>query len=151
MDLCGKMINIFIITGEKKSGKTTYLKTLLDNSFAGIITECVSRAERKYYFKLINSNRHLLCCYYDNGMKFNEYNFDLVNDYLTEINTQNIIIDEIGWLELEENGLYRALKLILQENKVKNLYLSMRYDIYKKLIKKFKIVNYELTDLSEIK
>jgi len=141
-------MKIVIVTGEKKSGKTTYLKTISKETFSGVITECINRKERKYQFNLINKNKKLLCCYYDNGMKFNQDNFDIVNDYLMEINNKNIIIDEIGWLELKKSGLYKALKSILKQKDVENLYISMRFDIYKELIKKFNIVDYELINLS---
>lgn len=141
-------MNIIIITGQKGTGKTSYLENKINNNFNGIITKCVNRKEKKYYFKLINKNRYLLCCYYDYGMKFNEDNFHIVNDYLLEINTKNIIIDEIGWLELEEKGLYLSITNILKNKTIKNLYLSMRYDIYEKLITKFRIIDYELIDLS---
>ncbi len=141
-------MNIIIITGQKGIGKTTYLENKINNNFNGIITKCVNRKERKYYFELINKNRYLLCCCYDNGMKFNKDNFDIVSNYLLEINTQNIIIDEIGWLELEEKGLYSSIIDILKNKTVKNLYLSMRYDIYKKLLNKFGIIDYELINLS---
>ena len=145
-----KYMNIVIVTGQKGSGKTTYLKKLINKNFNGIITECTNRKERKYYFELINKNRYLLCCYYDNGMKFNQDNFDTINGYLLEINNnkKNLIIDEVGWLELEENGLYKGLTNILRSKTIKKLYISMRYDIYKELINKFGIINYDLIDLS---
>ena len=140
-------MKIIIVTGQKGSGKTTYLKKLINKDVNGVITKCINRKEKKYYFDLINKNRYLLCCYYDNGMKFNKYNFDLVNDYLLALSPL-VIIDEIGWLELEGQGLYKALNNILNSKTIKKLYISMRYDIYQELIAKFGIIDYDLIDLS---
>jgi nucleoside-triphosphatase THEP1 len=143
-------MKITIITGEKGSGKSTYLEQLINPDFGGLITKCINREEKKYYFELINKNRSLLCCKYDDGMKFNKYNFDIINNYLLEINNKNIIIDEIGWMELEEKGFYNTLNFILKKNNIENLYLSVRYDIHKEILKKFNIDDFVLIDLTLI-
>jgi len=141
-------MKIIIITGQKASGKSTYLKNLVKDDFDGLITSCIDRNTRKYQFELIKTKKKIDCCYYDNGMKFNENGFELVNNYLSEIDKYFIIIDEIGWLELESKGLYKGLTSLLSNEKIEKLYISMRYDIYDKLIKKFGILKYELIDLS---
>jgi len=148
-------MKIIIVTGFKGVGKSTYLKELINDDFDGVITICKDRKIKKYEFFLIKENKSLLCCHYDNGMNFNESHFEKVNDYLLalqppkERDTEggNIVIDEIGWLELEEKGLYRGFKSLLMSENIDTLYVSMRYDIHKELIEKFNIVDYDLVVL----
>ena len=144
-----EMPKIIIITGKQGSGKTSILENKIDNETNGVITICENRKLKKYYFKLINTNITLPCCYYEDGMKFNFHNFDKVCEYLDKLDSKKIMIDEIGWLELNKKGFYKALKKILKEKNFENLYLSMRYDIHERLIEKFKIENFTLIDLSK--
>jgi nucleoside-triphosphatase THEP1 len=84
-------------------------------------------------------------------MKFNEYNFNIVNSYLSfiadnEINGR-IIIDEVGWLELKGKGIYLGISKLINSKSIKELYLSVRFDSYKQIIEKFNINDYELVIL----
>jgi len=135
-------VKIKIITGKKGSGKTTYLKSLR-NSYDGIITICDSRERREYSFLLIERDKKISCCYFDKKMIFNSENFKIVNKYLQTIKSRDIIIDEIGWLELENKGLSSSLNYLLNRN-IENLVLTMRFDSYKELIEKYHIKDYEL-------
>jgi len=143
-------MNITIITGKKGVGKSTYLKKMIKTSkkqYDGIITICRNRDEKKYSFLFLKDNITISCCHYDTKMVFNSNNFIKANNYLKNIKSKNIILDEIGWLELENNGLYSGLFSLLSNNNIKNLYISMRFDSYKKLIEKFKIEDYKLVIL----
>jgi len=141
---------IKIVTGKIGSGKTSFLKNI-KQGFDGVLTECEDRKKKLYKFNLIKANKKLLCCRYENGMMFNQENFDKVNAYLLESIKKNkkIIIDELGWLELENEGLYNSVKHIVEERNFELLYLSMRYDIYLKLIEKFEIKEFTLIDLTK--
>ena len=147
-------MNITIVTGEKASGKSKYLTKLITSDFDGVITNCTDRKLKKYEFNLIAKELKLICCYYEvnKGMNFNKGNFILVNDYLMNMlksnKLNNIIIDELGWLELKEKGFYTSVVKILKNTNIQNLYLSLRYDIYKELINKFDIIDYKLINLS---
>jgi len=146
-------MNIVVVTGKKASGKSKYLKNLIKDDFDGVITNCIDRELKKYEFELIAKKLKLICCYYEfkKGMNFNKVNFNLVNDYLMNMlksnKLKNIVIDEIGWLELEEKGFHNILTKVLNNKNIQNLYLSLRYDIYKELLRKFNITDYKLIKL----
>ena len=135
-------MKIKIVTGKQGSGKTTYLKSLV-NSYDGVITICDSREKREYSFLLIELDKKISCCSFDKKMIFNDQNFKTVNKYLQTIGSKNIIIDEIGWLELEDRGLSSSLNYLLNSD-IDNLVLTMRFDSYRELIEKYHINDYQL-------
>ena len=143
-------MNITIITGKKGSGKSTYLRELIkkDKTYDGIITICKDRDSKKYLFSLLKKNIELSCCHYDKKMIFEYENFLKVEKYLKKIDSENIIIDEIGWLELEEKGLYNSLKYLLSKKSIKELVISMRFDSYLELIEKFEIKNHKIITIT---
>ena len=69
------------------------------------------------------------------------YIYKVVNDWIKN-DVNPIFLDEISILELQEKGYYEALKKLLICNK--DLYLVVRSDLIKKVVKKFNIKEFQV-------
>ncbi len=127
---------VFVVTGETSSGKTAFLKELLNElkkqnpelKVAGIISDAsIENGEKTAYFvRDIRSGRKELLCdrlpgkeklrtgrfyFYSEGIRFG-------NDILQ--NTKDaglVIIDEVGRLELNGHGWHPAIRQLIAEKK----------------------------------
>lgn len=76
---------------------------------------------------------------------------DKANDILIRAASSNdvVVIDEIGKLELEEKGFFRAAKALINdpsfESDNKHLVLVVRDTLLEKVVSRFKIGNYSCT------
>ncbi len=160
---------IYLIIGERNSGKTRYLKEMIKslkktdgfitvkqfekNSLIGYNLERILTGEKVPFIRFdkrkVNENNILL--EYSRKVFLKEgYNF--AKRILFEAKKQgyeNFIIDEIGKLELEG----KVFSGILSEaiSYFKNLYIAVRSEFVDEVIKKFKIKEFEKIELERSK
>ena len=155
------MCKLTIISGNKQSGKTSYLINLLHqlNSegiiCAGFIAEGTFKNNQRNSFKLIDlstkdeillmdtdpdTGSENIGRFYINeeGIKFGK---NILNTALNS-NCTKIFIDEIGPLELENKGWSDPFRLLL--NSEKELIISVRRKLLEKVITHFDTKNYKI-------
>jgi len=122
---------ITIITGEKNSGKTTKAQELSSNSFEGFIT-LSNKNKTKYILKnLRGGEQHLLMEESKTpnwGKRFFVFYdvFSWANKIIIESSAENILIDEIGLIELNcKKGFYPSLKMLIERDneKMQNIFV----------------------------
>lgn len=151
---------IIIFTGKVNSGKTTYISNIILNKvnqnispIRGILSlgEFSEDGKKSYYLynietkekkylageKLIPANINMGKFY------FSEETFLWGNEILKQLGNyqSGVIIDEIGFLELNEGGFYSGLTALLK-NPPKTLILIIRESLVDKVIKKFGLTEY---------
>lgn len=150
-------MSILIFSKPVHSGKTTALMNWCKHQKCGGIL-MPNKEERKCFFNIetgkcvatepANSKDEAF-------VRIGKYNFsiaafELANDII--INAANkdfdfLVIDEIGLLELENNGFYRALDCVLKLHKTENfngnILLVVRDVLLTKITSFFKIQDYE--------
>jgi len=149
------MINI--ITGNINSGKTTRLlciynakqqgdgfyspKIFIDGHYAGQEVVRLSTEERKLFsFKKGFIPEGWDEQYYYHSYSFSNNGFLFVRNIVLDImqnNIEPIYVDEIGPLELNEQGFYNILNLLLKTDK--DMYITVRESCIKDVIKKFRL------------
>jgi nucleoside-triphosphatase THEP1 len=146
------MGNIYILTGEIKSGKTTSLMKWASakNNIGGIFQPVVN-GKRFIYDISSRTLRNLEIDLKFEGIKIGKYNFDKntfdwAQNVLLDSLSQNmdwLIIDEVGPLELEGKGLEPVISKILKERqqlKTKIIFV-VRSAILEKFIEHYGIQN----------
>lgn len=144
------MNNIIIITGSINSGKTTFLQKQIQlrNDVKGILTPKINgqrffkNIETSEFFEMEDEvkKEDSICIgkYFFNNLSFNKA-IEIIHN---SIESNFIIIDEIGHLELKEEGFYFALNFLLNNlNKSKKIILVIRENLLDIVIEKFKIKN----------
>lgn len=143
--------NIFILTCEKHSGKTTALLQWIKDKekIAGILSPDVNSVRHfydiekgNYFTMLATANEEPLPV---GKYIFSKAAFDKANSILLSIKNKFIIIDEIGPLELTGNGFADTVKIILQEKSYSNLLLVVRNELV------HDVVNYFSLQIDKIK
>ncbi|MBS0000299.1 MAG: hypothetical protein KFF73_15060 [Cyclobacteriaceae bacterium] len=149
------MNRIILITGEKNSGKTTFLKYFIDHVaikkeliLGGFIAEGIFRSGRKTGFDLIGLSHYdkkLLCTniprkgwirmgkfYFDpDGFRFGENQLANLPDGVNWM-----IIDEYGPLELSGKGWRKTVDRLLEKNGL-TLIITVRKEILTEVIENF--------------
>ena len=139
-----------ILTGRKRTGKTTVLTNWMDNNPAagGILTPdksgqrvIVHYPDKKIFplqTDLIGDETIHIGRFY-----FSKKSFELANKLLLEdINSPDLIwvvFDEIGPLELNEKGLYSSFIRALQQTHTSNILLVVREGLVREVVEKFMI------------
>jgi nucleoside-triphosphatase len=148
------MSNIYIFTGEIKSGKTTRLeKWLAENTGSdGILAPCVNG---KRYLKRIKTGETKLLEYEGDDQKIEltkicNYNFlksvfDWGQTEIYDAYSQKpkwLIIDEIGPLELKGKALEPMVSKVLNESNSENIniVLVVRKILIEKVIENYKLI-----------
>lgn len=123
------MTNVIILTGDKQSGKTTFLKkwATTQENVAGILTPIVDRNRCFYnietalfYDMEVAAKEPLQEAVLTVGKYFfSQENFTKASTTLTDACTithlKYLVIDEVGPLELtQQKGFYQALLFVLQ-------------------------------------
>lgn len=146
-------IMINIVTGNKNSGKTTYLKNLYDktqkgngflcvkyhqeNEFNGYNLLHLKSGEKMPFIRLKTKLPINWTEKYEIGFfSFSNEGFQFAENSIANITEEPIFIDEIGPLEIiYKKGFYDLLK----QNLDKELYITVRKSLYKELLKTFNI------------
>ncbi len=155
---------IFLITGEIGAGKTTCIKMLIDKfqkkniSVSGIYSarqtengetigyDVVSILTEKYERFLRtsgdSSQKRIGSFYlYDEGLKAG-------NKALQNCTSQLVIVDEIGNLELADNGWFNAVEHLIRKTE-SHLILAVRKGVEKQVVEKFRIHPQFIMNISE--
>lgn len=140
---------IIILSGKIHSGKTTELMewSRENSDCAGILAPVI---DGKRFLKLLpsgkifplealkNGEKDILIC---GKYKFYETAFKRANDYICDIDIKSfktIIIDEAGYIELNDSGLNYSIKHLLAQKKVKNPQLTIIIVVRDYLVEKIK-------------
>ncbi len=129
--------NIFIITGVKQTGKTTALLHAITTNKTickGILTPVING--KRHIYNIENGLYTNIETHNSHNYTIGKFSFDiaimdeyaaLLIDWALQPQTQCLIIDEIGPLELVHyKGFYKALLTILQLNNPLHLVLIVR-------------------------
>ena len=154
---------IFIITGPVNSGKTSTIQKLCNDfpqtTFSGIISQGICSDGIKTGYKIIDiesGNESLLATTepMDTGIRTARYyfypkGFQFGEDILFNIkDKKNVIIDEIGKLELNKKGFYDPLKYLI-ENFKGNMVLVVRDFLVQEVINFFNIKEYIIINIKQ--
>jgi len=159
---------IYILTGPVRTGKTSALLEWCNNrdDVDGVL--CPDDENGKRYFLNIKANKKYLLENEDHTMPENEIisvgrfhffkkSFDLANDYLVslkdEANFSYLIIDELGKLELQNQGLHCAAKVVIQVyifHKHQHLVLVVRESLIDAILKHYEILKFQLLKKEDV-
>jgi nucleoside-triphosphatase THEP1 len=143
------MNEIFILTGDIKTGKTTTLLNWSNNrnDTFGVLSPVVD-GKRKFVnvftsdafdMEAVGDEYKLFVGKYE----FSEKAFVSATEIIVRSSHQTkgyLIIDEVGPLELKETGLYEAIKFALQHSKMK-IILVVRKSLVDKVQEFFELKN----------
>lgn len=145
---------IIIITGEVNSGKTARVEKVvallnrLQGRTAGVYSKGVFRKEKKVGYTIVSVESGQSSGFATDTQTdkytlrqgrywFDESVFEVYNQKLIEKqNSDYILIDEIGPLELKDKGFHIALKHLLQHHQ-KKLILIIRSRLIEKVLNKY--------------
>jgi len=165
---------IYIISGETRSGKTTYLKQILKEvkaqkptiKITGIIAHGIDRAGERYGFNIENvatKERAFLCSQeaIEGNLKTGRFYFSkeglefgtkaLTNDIT---NSDLLVIDEIGYMELKGKGWFNAIEKALEQPDL-NMIWVVRRRILEEVLQlwqhsNIKVISISTTDFEKI-
>ncbi|WP_179318192.1 nucleoside-triphosphatase [Winogradskyella helgolandensis] len=150
---------IYILTGEIRSGKTTALSEWCKNrnDVDGLL--CPDNAEgRRYFLEVKSKNEFELETELDTediikigNFKFLKSAFDKANEFLisadSETKTTYLIIDELGKLELRNEGLHWSAERLIPNcltDKNRHLILVVRNYLVEVIVKHYSITEYRI-------
>lgn len=141
-----KPSKIVILTGEKQSGKSTTLLTWIeDKNIGGFLTPVVSGKRmlfslpEKVYHPFESTESH------EQSITVGRYHllksaFHIMNKHLVQQSSTMfdwLVIDEVGPLELNEEGVYAGLLHVLHNTNIP-LLLVVREGLVQQVVEKFK-------------
>ncbi len=145
------MVNYYILQGEKGTGKTTALLNLINDSklhIAGVLTLAVDM--ERYLFNIETQEEYKLTvdCDNDDGVYkighycFSKRIFEKGNRFILLGNRKDVdllIVDEAGFLELENKGFHSALSVLAVEKnvKVQNILIVVRSFLVNEIVAKY--------------
>lgn len=154
------MNKISIITGEINSGKTSFLEKQVLNrkDVGGILTPKINgkrffkniSTQEIFEMETIASNNQ---CIQIGNYFFSKDGFEKANKILVDsVHYLNLVIDEIGPLEINEKGFFNTLLFLLQNNFKHHLILVVRKKLIDTVLQKFSIQNlsFEITDINNL-
>ena len=149
------MKSIYIITGPIKSGKSTRLFDWVSNQpeAAGILSLLIDG--KKYLYSISEKEKKCLETAKENAVKVGRYMFDpdvfywAQKQLIKELNIAKgyLIIDEIGFLELNGEGLEPMLSNILKKTVKRDditLLLVVRESLVNQIIEHYKLDNIKI-------
>ncbi len=158
---------VFIIAGNQREGKTTFLKETISELkrsnciIDGIMALGIDENSERSGFRLIDiktGEQMLLCTTrpHENWPKtgkfyFNPDSIEFGNDIISKIPGSSIgVIDEVGPLEMDGEGWDASLKRILEEHK-NPLILVIRRNLTQEIIRKYHLENVVIMDIARYK
>jgi nucleoside-triphosphatase THEP1 len=158
---------VFIVTGSIGQGKTTFIQKIIKNfqskgiTLGGIYSPRVMQGKTTVGYDIIDINTNereafLRQNYTKNNLKIGRFNIHLQGlqkgiKAIKESNNPNIqivIIDEVGVLELENNGWAKNIEELIR-NSQNHVLLVIRDSFVEQVIEKWKIKNYLVFDIKE--
>ena len=157
---------IYILSGDIRTGKTTALSNWIEarDDVNGIL--CPDGVDGKRYFLNIKTNDTFpLEANLQNEselitigpFQFLKSAFKKANTYLislaSEMNSQYIIIDELGKLELKNQGLHQAAESLIPEFTFKDdqhLILVVRISLLDEIIKHYNMSHYSILNKEDL-
>jgi len=161
---------IYIVTGKRNSGKTTYIKKMIENNktLDGVISvKCFLegifqgydlyhiQTGRQYPFLRLAANGgndpNALTvgqfAFRAEGIAFGKH---LLQEAFSK--DGDVVIDEIAQMELRGGVFYEDVKQAValhdkRDGQIKNLYLVVREELVKEVIQQFDITAYEVIDV----
>ncbi|MFP4845087.1 nucleoside-triphosphatase [Winogradskyella sp. PE311] len=157
---------IYILTGNIRTGKTTALLNWAENrnDVDGLL--CPDNENGKRYFLKVKSLKNIQLEVENESeetiaigrFNFLKSAFDEANKFLINLNfkkeSRYIIIDELGKLELKNEGLHKATDYLISKHKnhsKQSLILVVRLSLLQEVLKHFQITNYKLLELNRFK
>jgi nucleoside-triphosphatase THEP1 len=132
------MKDVILLTGPKRSGKSTAIENWIKRKAGGVLGILSPEINEKRYFKSIESGEEwaMEAASNEDTFQVGKYNFSIsAFEKASEIllkaakneKAELLVIDEIGPLELKNEGFHNTLKSILEmENGVKTIFLVAR-------------------------
>jgi nucleoside-triphosphatase THEP1 len=155
---------IYIITGKIGSGKTSLIQKLINKLYqnkvkvSGIISTRIIEDEITTGYDVVNistgeSKKFLRINGTEQQARIGKFyiypeGLNTGNETLLANQTQLVIIDEIGKLELEGKGWSESLQKLINNSK-SHLFLSVREEVLNEVIEKFKIKPDVIFNVSE--
>ncbi len=158
---------VFIIAGNHREGKTSFLKETIDilrkagTRVGGIMTEGIDREGERFGFMLVDvsSDEKVLLCHKEKTEEwkktgrfyFNPEGLAFGKKILKQSGSNNImVIDEIGPLELKDGGWSRRLEELISAYEHPMIWV-VRRNLTEKIIKKFSLKNVIIMDIARYK
>lgn len=150
------MAKVIIVQGKLDGGKTTYMNRLSGEllDVDGIIT--IKDAERRsYFFHEVSTRLNYMGLSADmilSEERFGRYfvsrsAFERASEYLLSRTNSNILLDEVGKIEILGGGFADALRKLLKRDIT--LYIAVRDDFVQGVIDAFGIENPHFVKLGE--
>lgn len=158
---------VFIVTGSIGQGKTTFIQKIIKNfqskgiTLGGIYSPRVMQGKSTVGYDIIDINTNereafLRQNYTKNNLKIGRFNINLQGlqkgikaiKKSSNTNIQIVIIDEVGVLELENNGWAKNIEELIR-NSQNHVLLVIRDSFVEQVIEKWKIKNYLVFDIQE--
>lgn len=148
------MAEVRIITGERNSGKTSFIKKMLESGLnaKGFMTVSLDEGKDVLYLQDIASGKKRLLmetsCWRKNGIgryRFYPATFEWAEKKLSSVSSGTIVLDEIGRLELKERGFDSLMKKLLCKDV--ELYISVRKDYIENVVEHYGLSSYQLIDV----
>ncbi|MFP4025641.1 MAG: nucleoside-triphosphatase [Thiohalospira sp.] len=158
---------VFIITGSIGQGKTTFIQKIIQNldskgiAVGGIYSPRVMQGNTTVGYDIIDINTNerevfLRQNFAGKNTKIGRFNINLQGlqkgvkalKKTTNTNTKIVVIDEVGRLELENNGWAKNIEELIH-NSQNHILLVIRDRFVEKVIEKWEIENYHVFDISE--
>jgi nucleoside-triphosphatase THEP1 len=156
---------IYILTGDIRTGKTSALLNWINsrNDVDGLL--CPDNEKGKRYFLKVKSQKKIELevdleseeTISIGPYKFLKSAFDKANDFLIlkakEDKSDYLIIDELGKLELKNQGLHNAAKTLIPDfmyDDEKHLILVIRTNLLNEILGHYTILNFTLLQKEEL-
>lgn len=142
---------VYFVTAERDKGKTSYLEQLVaqqTEEFGGILA-LAGPNKNSYYAKDVESGQKQLLMEVSSQPTIGKYRcyqeaFDWAKNVINTTKKNKIVIDEVGRLELRDQGLATVLKN-LDNNK--DYYIAVRKQFVEAVITHFNIDKYEIIEV----
>jgi len=156
---------VFIISGEKHQGKTTFVKNLVENlqlkniQIGGFISPGKFEKNQRSDFSILDLktgiSKPLSSIHFSEGesigpFRFNRDGQNFGKEMLKPENLRDcrfVVIDEIGPLELKDHGWATSIDLLMGHPEIAHIWV-VRKSLVNEVIKKWQIFDVQIFDIS---